>query len=161
MSSFSIPEMQHFWKWTLHWELVYTLSWLEHAHFITQSQHGAIYISCTFVGSWMLCGLILIWSQGLKAITKCFIHPHRFTYLEETCFSPLGLCPFYNRVIPCGRNYLQVMGDFGRIDIPMCDILVKMVLLSIINQLYSIVILLKWRRAHLLWISKDLNSWSN
>ena len=74
-SSFSISRMQHFWKWILHLELVYTLSWLEHAHFITQSQHGAIYISCTFVGSCMLCGLILIWSKVLKFIAKCFIHP--------------------------------------------------------------------------------------
>ena len=72
---FSIPRMQQFWKWTLHRDLLCTLSWLEHAHFITQSQHGAIYISCTFVGSCMLCGLILIWSQGLKAIAKCFIYP--------------------------------------------------------------------------------------
>ena len=71
----------------LHRELVYTLSWLEHAHFITQSQHGAIYISCTFVGPWMLCRLILIWSQGLKAITKCFIHPHRFTNPRDMFFS--------------------------------------------------------------------------
>ena len=97
----------------------------------------------------------------VKSYYSVFHTPHIGSHIQETCFSPLGLSPFYKRVIPCERNSLQVMGDFGRIDIPMCYILVKTIILSIINQLYSIVILLKWRRAHLLWISKDINSWSN